>query len=231
MTDWFPSRAWLESYRENLNENDRYAAVSEGWGVDFDGDFVFVVQGLPLAETTVGELPDDLTDPLVATLAALDDGEYAALQETATDRFTDRFAERGDGRDAFTDTLLGTALADVPEVLWPDLRAHLPTELADLLDQLERYVEDGTVHAHLELEDGACRDVELLADPSARDAGFTLAGRYPVWKELIEGADVIGSVMSRDMRLDGSVTTVLEYDEAAAQMGDTAGETPAAYLF
>lgn len=36
---------------------------------------------------------------------------------------------------------------------------------------------------------------------------------------------------SRDMKLDGSVTTVLQYDEAAAEMGETAGETDATSLF
>lgn len=231
MTDWFPSREWLESYRENLNEDETYAEASEGWGVDFDGDFLFVVQNLPVDETTVGELPDDLVDPLVERLASLDDEAYATLRRTATDRFEERFAERGDDRDAFVETLLDTPLVDVPDVMWSDLREHLPADLKNLLDQMERYVDDGTVYAYLDLEDGTCHDVELLVEPDAADPGFRLAGRYSVWKELIEGADVMESVLSRDMKLDGSVTTVLEYDEAAAAMGDTAGNTSTRYLF
>lgn len=231
MTDWFPSREWLESYGENLTESETYADVSEGWGVDFDGDFIFAVQNLPVAETTVGELPDDLTDPLVERIMSTDDEAFATLCETATEQFDERFVERGDDREAFAETLLATPTEDVPAVIWPNLRDYLPADLANLLGQLQQYVDDGTVYAYLELADGTCHSVELLTDPAAREPGFQLAGRYPVWKELIEGADVIESVLSRDMKLDGSVTTILEYDEAAAEMGDTAGDTPARYLF
>lgn len=39
----FPSDAWIEEWRRRLNDNDRYAEVAEGWGVDFDGDFVFTI--------------------------------------------------------------------------------------------------------------------------------------------------------------------------------------------
>jgi hypothetical protein len=229
MTEWFPSEQWLERYRENLNANERYAADSEGWGVEFDGDFLFVVQNLPLEETTVGGLPDDLVDPLVAEIEGLDDGDLAALRESATGDFAARLD--GEDHEAFVETMLATSLADVPDVVWPDLRTHFPDELDDLLGQLEAYVEDGTAVVHVALEDGECQAIDLLAGPDGVETGFELRGRYPVWKALIEGADVIESVMSRDMQFDGSVTTVLEYDDAAAEMGDTAGETPARYLF
>lgn len=229
MTEWFPSEEWLERYRENLNANERYAADSEGWGVDFDGDFLFVVQNLPLGETTVGDLPDDLVDPLVADVETLDDDELADLRASATDDFAARLD--GEDHEAFVETMLATPLDDVPGEVWPDLRAHFPEELDDLLGQLEAYVDDGTAVVHVALEDGECQAIDLLADPDGVETGFELRGRYPVWKELIEGADVIESVMSRDMQFDGSVTTVLEYDDAAAEMGDTAGETPARYLF
>jgi len=229
MTEWFPSEQWLERYRENLNANERYAADSEGWGVDFDGDFLFVVQNLPLEETTVGDLPDDIVDPLVGELETLDDDELAALRASATDDFAARLD--GEGHDTFVGTMLATPLDDVPAEVWPGLRAYFPDELDDLLGQLEAYVDDGTAVVHVALEDGECQAIDLLADPDGVETGFELRGRYPVWKELIEGADVIESVMSRDMQFDGSVTTVLEYDDAAAEMGDTAGETPARYLF
>lgn len=229
--EWFPSREWLERYRENLNENETYDEASEGWGVDFEGDFVFVIQSLPVEETTVGDLPDELTDPLVEALESTNEEEFARLEEAATDAFADRYAERPDGREAFVETLLATPLDDVPAEVWPELRSYLPSELDNLLGQLEEFVHDGTVYAYLDLEDGTCHEVDLLTDPEERDPGFRLAGRYGKWVELIEGADVMESVLSRDMKLDGSVSTVLQYDEAAAEMGDTAGETPATYLF
>lgn len=231
MTEWFPSEEWLDEYRRNLNASEQYGETSSGWGVDFNGDFLFRIQNLPLQETTVGDLPPDLTDELVANLEATDDGSFECLRETTTEAFDARFDDRGDDREAFVETVLETSLADVPDVMWPELREHLPADLENLLGQLEEYVHNEEVYAFLELEDGQCHATELLVDPEARDPGFTLAARYSKWKQLIEGADVIEAVMSRDMTLDGSITTILTYDEAAAEMGDVAGETPATYLF
>lgn len=234
MTDWFPSREWLESYRTNLNEDETYAAESDGWGVGFDGDFRFVLTRLPLAETTIGELPDELTTDLSDRIDALADDEFARLRETATPAFEDRLesAEGDDERARFRRALDGVTLADVPDVTWPDLEALIRGDLDSLLEQLETYVvDDSRVHAHLELEDGDCRRAELVEDPSARDPGFELEAPYETWKDLLEGADVIESVMSNEMALDGSVTRVIHYGDAAAAMGDVAGETDARYLF
>ncbi|WP_254531443.1 sterol carrier protein [Natrinema gelatinilyticum] len=234
MTDWFPSREWLESYRTNLNEDETYAAESDGWGVGFDGDFRFVLTRLPLAETTIGELPDELTTDLSDRIDALADDEFARLRETATPAFEDRLesAEGDDERARFRRALDGVTLADVPDVAWPDLEALIRGDLDSLLEQLETYVvDDSRVHAHLELEDGDCRRAELVEDPSARDPGFELEAPYETWKDLLEGADVIESVMSNEMALEGSVTRVLHYGDAAAAMGDVAGETDSRYLF
>lgn len=234
MTDWFPSEEWLESYRARLDDDETYAAESEGWGTDFDGDFLFVLEHLPLEETALGELPDDLTGELDDRIGALDDDEFDRLRETATDSFDERFAsaEGSDERERFRRALYGVALADVPDVAWPELEEVLPEDLDSLLDQLETYVtDDMAVHAFLELEDGDCRDARLVSDPEAADPGFRLEAPYETWKELVKGADVIESVMSNDMDLDGSVTRVLHYGDAAAAMGDVAGETDARYLF
>lgn len=232
MTEWFPSEEWLDEYRRNLNANERYTEASSGWGVEFNGDFLFHIRNLPLEETTMGELPDELTGEFATNLETTDDEAFDRLRETTTDAFETRFDERGDDREAFVETVMATPLAAVPDEMWPELRKYLPADLENLLGQLEKYVhDDSEVYVYLELEDGTCEDTELLVEPDARDPGFTLEAPYSMWKKLIEGADVIQAVLSRDMKLDGSVTTVLEYDEAAAEMGDTAGETPARYLF
>ncbi|ELY95533.1 hypothetical protein [Natrialba taiwanensis] len=234
MADWFPSEEWLESYRRNLAEDDAYAAASEGWGVEFDGDFCFVLTHLPLEETTLGDLPDALTAELFDRIDALSADEFDQLRETATPAFDERFAAAdGDDEQArFRRALSTVALADVPTVVWPALETHIRGDLESLLAQLEEYVVDGsTVYAHLALEDGDCERAELVADPSARDPGFELEAPYETWTELVAGADVIESVMSNEMELDGDVTRVLHYGDAAAAMGDVAGETDAQYLF
>lgn len=40
----FPSDDWIREYQSRLNENDAYREAAEGWGVGFDGDFVFHVE-------------------------------------------------------------------------------------------------------------------------------------------------------------------------------------------
>lgn len=234
MTNWFPSREWLESYRTNLNEDGTYAAESDGWGVDFNGDFLFVLTRLPLEGTTVGDLPDELTADLYDRIDALADDEFDHLRETATPAFEERLetAAGDDDRERFERALDDVSLADVPEVTWPALEELIRGDLDSLLDQLETYVVDDTrVHAYLELEDGACHRAELVAEPSAHEPGFELEAPYETWTELVEGADVIESVMSNEMSLKGSVTRVLHYGDAAAAMGDVAGDTDARYLF
>lgn len=41
MTLEFPSDEWIKAWQEELANDEEYAETSEGWGVDFDGDFVF----------------------------------------------------------------------------------------------------------------------------------------------------------------------------------------------
>jgi len=58
------AEAWVESFRDRLNDNDAYAKAADDWGVGFDGDFVLEI------------LPDDTYDgdPLYLYLE-LRDGE------------------------------------------------------------------------------------------------------------------------------------------------------------
>lgn len=232
MTEWFPSSEWLETYRARLNENGTYDAASEGWGVDFDGDFVFEISELPVAETTIGELPDDLTASLRSELESIPDDDLSTLVDEAPAELRTRMEEReGPVRDRFVATLLATPVEDAPEVTWPALLEHVPDELEDLLDQLERYVVDGTVHAYLDIFDGDCRETEVLERPPERDTGFVLQGSYGEWVEILEGTDVLDAVFSQEMDLDGSVTTILGYGEAAQAMGDTATRIDTTFLF
>lgn len=40
----FPSENWIEEFCKKTNENEHYRELADDWGVDFDGDFVFVVE-------------------------------------------------------------------------------------------------------------------------------------------------------------------------------------------
>ena len=48
----FPSEKWIAEWRERLNDNEEYAEKGQGWGAEFNGDFVFHVRA-------DDRLPDD----------------------------------------------------------------------------------------------------------------------------------------------------------------------------
>lgn len=232
MAEWFPSSEWLAAYRRALNANEAYRTGSEGWGVDFDGDFLFEITDVPVGETTVGDLPDDLSDPLRENVESLSDDRVEELLAGAPAALEDRMAEHeGTERERLAGALLSTPLEETPATTFPALREEYPPVLDDLLDQFERYVHDGTIYAYVDLYDGRCRETDVLEDPSARDPGFGLTGPYAHWKDLLEGTDVMQSIFSENLELDGSTTTILPYNEAAEELGDTAARIESRYLF
>lgn len=54
----YPTEQWLEEYKQRMNESDELSEAGSGWGVDFDGTFLFVITGVPIEETTIGGLPE-----------------------------------------------------------------------------------------------------------------------------------------------------------------------------
>ncbi len=233
MTRWFPSEEWLAAYQERLNANEDYIESSDGWGEEFLGSFIFEINGLPLSETTIGELPDELTAPFRTALTDASDARITTLRENAPPALDQRVAE-ADGetpRDRLIAALFDTEIANAPAVVSPELRVELPDDLENLLDQLDKYAQNDTVYAYLDLEDGRCNEATVLEDPESSTAGFVLSAQYQQWIELIDGADVIEAVMSRDMSLDGDITNIIIYPEAAQEMGDTAGRLETTFLF
>ena len=65
----FPSERWIQEWREQLNDDEQYADVGEGWGVDFNGDFLFHI-----------EADDDLPEDRYFYIG-LEDGECTAARE------------------------------------------------------------------------------------------------------------------------------------------------------
>lgn len=180
----------------------------------------------PVEETTIGELPDDLTGALRENLESLPDERIEGLAADASPALASiRSSSAGDPHDRLAEALLSTPITDAPAVTWSDLLREAPDNLENLLDQLERYVEDGVVYAYIDLHDGECRETAVLEDPESRDPGFTIAGPYPEWVDLIEGADVMEAILSQDMDLDGSVTTIMRYGDAGQELGIPPGRS------
>jgi putative sterol carrier protein len=38
------SDEWIDEYQEKLNESEEYSEAGEGWGIGFNGDFIFEIQ-------------------------------------------------------------------------------------------------------------------------------------------------------------------------------------------
>lgn len=235
--EWFPSEEWLDAYRTNLNDSERYREESEGWGVGFEGDFVFEIRDLPVEETTVGELPEELPDGLRESVGSLPEERAAAIVADGPPELRERMDEvagddpDADDRERLVDALLGATIAETPPLLSTELEDELPADLSNLLAQLDDYVEAETVRVHLDLRDGECRAAEVLEPGASPEPGFALRGPYGNWKDLVSGADVMESVLGEALELDGSVTTVIQYADAAQEMGDVANRTPSKPLF
>lgn len=56
----FPSEEWIEEYGNRVDSDAEYGDLSEGWGVDYNGDFLFVVTDMPIDDLNEDEMPDDL---------------------------------------------------------------------------------------------------------------------------------------------------------------------------
>lgn len=69
MAETFPSIDWFEELKERLNDNETYAEQAAGYGVDFDGDYVFTI-----------EAGDGLTET-VHYYVGLEDGECTGVRE------------------------------------------------------------------------------------------------------------------------------------------------------
>lgn len=59
-TLYYPTEQWLTAYGRRLDESDALDDLSARWGKRFDGDVLLVVENLPLAETTLGDLPPEI---------------------------------------------------------------------------------------------------------------------------------------------------------------------------
>lgn len=74
-TVYFPSQAWFAEYRERINENDAYAEAASDWGVEFNGDFIFEMRGLPVDELDTDAMPEKLESEIDEYVTE-ESGEY-----------------------------------------------------------------------------------------------------------------------------------------------------------
>ena len=54
------TKAWLDEYRKKLNENKEYKEAGKGWGVGWNGDFIFQMEKIPVDKIPFRALPADV---------------------------------------------------------------------------------------------------------------------------------------------------------------------------
>lgn len=82
----YPTEQWLAAYGQALDESDALDDLAAGWGVGFDGDVMLVIDDVPLAETTLGDLPPEVLADLPEDIR---EGVSDVTLAEAPDRFGD----------------------------------------------------------------------------------------------------------------------------------------------
>lgn len=231
--DYFPTDAWLENYRENLESSEELSDTGDGWGVGWEGAMIFHITDVPVTERTMADLPSEIVDAVEETLEELSDDDLDELVASAPDEVQSAIESRGGStREAARAELLETTLADAPDRMWPELEAALPSLVTELVAQVEENVVGDTVYSFLDLYDGGCREVEVLSSLDDREHGFVIRGDYDTWRDLVDGeANVINLIMGGQMEVDGDMQKILQYSDAAVVMTEVSAETPSRFLF
>jgi len=75
----FPSQDWFDAYREIVNDHDEYQEKSAGWGVDFNGNFIFKMTEMPIDDLDMDAMPEDLRTELDQYVNETGDEGYVGL--------------------------------------------------------------------------------------------------------------------------------------------------------
>jgi putative sterol carrier protein len=54
----------MDEYRKRLNENKEYKEAGKGWGVGWNGDFIFQMENVPIDKISLKDLPADMAKEL-----------------------------------------------------------------------------------------------------------------------------------------------------------------------
>lgn len=72
----FPSQAWFSEYGTRVSDDEAYEEKSEGWGVDFNGDFVYEMTDMPVEEIDTDAMPESLRSEFETYITETDSKGY-----------------------------------------------------------------------------------------------------------------------------------------------------------
>ena len=58
------TKAWLDEYRKMLNQSRDYKEAGKGWGVGWNGDFIFQIENIPVEKIAFESMPPDVSKEL-----------------------------------------------------------------------------------------------------------------------------------------------------------------------
>ena len=122
-------------------------------------------------------------------------------------------------------------LAEAPGMFGESLRATLPDDARDLLEQIEANVVDGDIHAYVGLDGGDCTGVEVLSDPDDRETGFVIRGDYDVWRQVVDGRPPASAILGGDLAVEGNQLYQLRYSAMFQLLGELAADVETTHLF
>lgn len=64
----FPSKEWMDEYCKALNQNKEFEQAGKGWGVEWNGDFIFQVEGIPIDKIDMEAAKKGLPKNVVASI-------------------------------------------------------------------------------------------------------------------------------------------------------------------
>jgi putative sterol carrier protein len=219
----YPTEEWLIEYKHRINENEALDIAGVKQEVNITGNFLFVITDVPLNETTIGDLPNEVFDGLPRhlqiplSLVALD----GAARPLVRSLFT---TIRCVGRDI--------TLNDAAILISGSLRQCFPERTEDLLRQLDEHVIDGTIYVFIGLEEGDCTEVEILGGLDERTVDFVLRGSHKTWREIVNGdLDFLSAVSSGDLEVEGETQRSLRYSGTMQLLAQAAADIETTHLF
>jgi putative sterol carrier protein len=75
------------------------------------------------------------------------------------------------------------------------------------------------VYLYMDLWHGECRDAYQATDPDEKSPEFTIRAPVPAWRKVIEKKiDPIRALMTRQLKLQGTMTKIMKYPKAATEL-------------
>ena len=75
------------------------------------------------------------------------------------------------------------------------------------------------VTMYADLWHGQCRDAHVVANPATHTPAFSMTAKLPTWRKVIEKRlDPIQGLLTRQLKLEGSMTTIMKNVKAATAL-------------